>query len=109
MFKKKHRLSKTKDVKRAVVKGRNFFSPVLTVKCYFSEKKRFTVVVSTKVSKKAVVRNRIKRIIREFLRKNMGKIKTGDYAILIKPKAVQIPESELLENLEITLKKGRLL
>ena len=64
MFAKKHRLAKTTDVKKAFAQGRAFFNPFFTIKFLthtIRAEPRFTVVVSTKVSKRAVPRNRIKK------------------------------------------------
>ncbi|MCL5775306.1 MAG: ribonuclease P protein component [Patescibacteria group bacterium] len=98
MFKKEHRLAKTKDVKAAFEQGRGFFNPLFSVRRAFekAERKRFTVVVSTKVSKNATVRNRIKRLVREFIRLNMSSLKLGDYIISVKPKALSFKEDEML-------------
>lgn len=58
----------------------------------------FGFIISTKISKKAVVRNRIKRIISEVIRKNLKKIKKGmDVVFLVKPSAAKI-DKETLEN-----------
>lgn len=56
----------------------------------------FGFIVSTKISKKAVVRNRIKRIIAEVVRKRLNEIKRGlDVVFLIKPSAVKISKEDL--------------
>lgn len=56
----------------------------------------FGFIISTKISKKAVVRNRIKRIIAEVIRKRLREIKRGlDVVFLIKPAAVKIDKEEL--------------
>lgn len=58
---------------------------------------RFGFVISTKISKLAVVRNKIKRTMSEVVRKNIKKIKNGyDVVFLIKPSAVKT-EKEMLE------------
>jgi ribonuclease P protein component len=100
MLSKNHRLAKTKDVQLAFVKGRGFFNPYFTVKFLKNkgENKRFTVVVSTKVSKQAVKRNRIKRVIREFVRINMADFVPGDYAIVAKPAAQTLRNPDILDN-----------
>ncbi len=91
MLSKPHRLAKTRDVKMAFARGRGFFNPLYTVKFLRNplSQSRFTVVVSTKVSKKAVVRNRIKRVLREFIRLNLKSFVQGDYAIIVKPVATK--------------------
>jgi ribonuclease P protein component len=99
MLKKQHRLAKTEDVKNTVRAGRSFFNPLFTVKVNRrgGVLPRFTVVVSTKVSKKAVVRNRIKRVLREEIRTRLADFPAGDYAVLVKPKAATVEAAELRE------------
>jgi len=111
MLNKKHRLAKTKDVELVFARGRSFFNPLVSVKFFRNdrEKKRFTVVVSTKVSKKAVSRNRLKRILREFVRLRLDKFLPGDYAIVVRPAAAKTEEKVLLQELEKLFKKGGLL
>jgi len=58
---------------------------------------RFGFIISTKISKLAVVRNKIKRIMSEVIRKNLKKLKSGyDVLFLIKTSIVKI-EKETLE------------
>ena len=91
MFAKKFRLAKSADVQKVFGRGRAFFNPLLTVKFLGRQDgmPRVAVIVSTKVAKSAVRRNRIKRVLRELLRTNIGKLKAGDYAIVVKPLAAQ--------------------
>jgi len=110
MLKKQHRLAKTKDINLAFARGRGFFNTLITIK-YLSKnsgESRFTVVVSTKVSKRAVRRNRLKRILREFIRLNLSSFKLGDYAILLRPKAAAVEEKNLLESFKQLLKNSKL-
>jgi len=56
----------------------------------------FGFIISTKISKKAVVRNRIKRIIAEAIRARLSEIKRGlDVVFLIKPYVLKIDKIEL--------------
>ncbi|MBI2103813.1 ribonuclease P protein component [Candidatus Woesebacteria bacterium] len=79
---------------------------------------RSAIVVSTKVSKKATVRNRIKRIIRSFITRNLinkggpahnasSIADAGGYDILILTKATILDKSyeEVVEDLSNILKK----
>ena len=109
MFPKHLRLAKTKDVKAVFARGRTFFSPLVNVKFSQAGQKRLTVVVSTKVSKKAVARNRLKRIVREFLRKNLASLANGDYAVILKPRAAAVPEAQLIDSLRGLLKANQAL
>src|ERR1051326_1771659 len=95
MFPKKYRLAKTKDVKATFAQGRTFFNPFLTIKFRPAQHYRFTVVVSTKVAKKAVVRNRLKRIISEDLKQHMTAVRPGDYAIILKNRAAMVEEKDV--------------
>lgn len=85
MLKKTFRLSSSKDIRLTSLRGRSFFSPFFVVKFVSTEySPRFTVIVSTKVSKRAVERNRIKRIVRETLRQSLAQFRAGDYVIIAK-------------------------
>ncbi len=94
MLKKVNRLAKSKDIQKAFARGRTFFNPLFTLKALPSVgEKRFTVVISTKVYKKAVARNRLKRLIREHVRKNLDKFRPGNYVIITKPLVARKMES----------------
>lgn len=106
MFSKTNRLAKDKDIAAAFARGRGFFNPFFTIK-YLPKigEKRFTVVVSTKVLKKATARNRLKRLLREYLRKNLFKFRDGHYLIIVKPKISRLPETQKVSSfLEICAK-----
>ncbi len=106
MLKKTNRLSKSKDIKTAFARGRSFFNPFFTIKFFAQpQNQRFTVVVSTKVFKKAVARNRLKRLLREYLRKNLAGLKKGYYVIIAKPKAADLKGAETLGLFAQVLKK----
>lgn len=72
---------------------------------------RFTVVVGTKVSKKAVVRNKIKRQIRAIIYKQLPKFKPGfDLMFMVKKEAVGKTGNDFeTEILRILSQKTRLL
>jgi ribonuclease P protein component len=104
MLSQKHRLSKSADVKKTTARGRSFFNPYFVLKTVpGNESARITVVVSVKVSKRAVDRNRLKRVIRETIRPDIQNFKPGNYAILVKPAAMKITSSELREQVAKSL------
>lgn len=108
MLHKKNRLVKADDIQQVFTRGRSFFNPFFTIKFLNGgTQKLFTVVVSTKVFKKAVARNRLKRLIREELRKNLGSFKTGSYLIIAKPKLKSLQETEVLKSFSELWKKIR--
>ena len=73
MFAKKYRISKDSDFNKIFRNGKSFYGDFFMVKVLKNdlEFNRFAVVVSKKVSLKAVVRNKIKRKLREVLKKNV--------------------------------------
>ncbi len=113
MFAKQNRLAKDRDVQAAYRAGRTFFTPLFTIKYLktreISQSSRFTVVVSTKVAKQAVKRNRIKRIVREFLRIRVGGLLPGDYMFIARPVAGRATSGELRAAAEEGLKRNKLL
>lgn len=98
MLSQKHRLSKSADVIKTTARGRSFFNPFFVLKTVpGKEPAKLTVVASVKVSKRAVDRNRLKRIIRETVRQHITKFKPGNYAVLVKKSALKITSAELRE------------
>lgn len=112
MFAKRNRLAKDRDVKTVLKAGRSFFDPFFTIKYLrvnSPTNTRCTVVVSTKVAKQAVKRNRIKRVIRDFLRRYLQDLATGDYMVIVRPVVVKHEASEIRNRLGQVLVRNRLL
>lgn len=112
MLPKEYRLIKEKDFKRIHNLGQSFFSAHFRLKSLANklEISRFAVVVSTKVSKKATSRNRLKRRLREIIRLNKDKIKTGfDILVFTNNKALALDYQQLEEDLLKILAKAKLL
>lgn len=106
MFKRANRLAKDKDIKRVFGKGRGLFTPLFSLKYIKTAGvPRFAIVISTKVSKKATVRNRLRRILRERIRKELGRIQAADYAIVLKPSAAKCGEQDLIDRVKEALPK----
>ncbi len=84
------------------MRGRSFFNPffILKYKTGTEPETRFGFIVSTKVSKKAVERNRIKRAVREQIRAIFAEFRSGDYVIIVKRKAVGISGKELRDSVK---------
>ena len=79
MLPPKNRLKKKSDFERVFKKGTGYKDDSLILKTLKNnlETSRFGFIVSKKISNKAVVRNKIRRILREIIKKNLPKIKTG--------------------------------
>lgn len=70
---------------------------------------RFAVVISSKVSAKAIVRNKIRRRAQAVLRNSIPKVKTGfDIIILARPKVKDQNFIQLEDSLMELLKKANL-
>ena len=112
MLPRKHRLTADKDVTRVLRKGRAVFTNLLTIKALANDVGvvRTAVIVSTKVHKRAVKRNLIKRRVRELLRGLIPDFKASvDMVIMAQPEAVGRSQADLGEALEYCLKKLGLL
>jgi ribonuclease P protein component len=101
MFAKKNRLGKTSDVQKTFAVGRGFFNPYFSLRfvAKAAAPARITVVVSTKVAKRAVVRNKIKRVVREQIRLRLAQMRSGDYAIVARPAASKLAKPEIKEQI----------
>ncbi len=85
MLPRKNRLKKEKEIKRALA-GKIFSkSALLICKAAANElgSARFCFVVSKKISNKAVVRNKVKRRLREAIKALLPRIKHGFDCVLI--------------------------
>lgn len=111
MLPRKQRLVREADFRRVYQKGATAFSPSIILKAVPNglPESRFGIVVSLKVSKKAVDRNRIKRQIGEAIRLILAKIKTGRDILLIVKKGQNIDNyDEINYNIEQLFRKTKL-
>ena len=85
MLAQKNRLRGKKDFERVLRKGKGLKEDFLILKMVKnnSSQNRFGFIVGTKISKKAVLRNKLKRRLRELVRGKIEKIKKGFDIILI--------------------------
>lgn len=85
MFKKENRLTKQKEFDNVFQNGISSFDKTIGIKTTPNNLKinRFGVIVSSKVSKKAVERNKIKRRLREVIKKYQQDIKSGFDVVVV--------------------------
>ena len=85
MLKKANRINKDKEFDRAFKTGQPFYTKVFGIKAVDNglEIIRLGILVSTKVSKKAVIRNKIKRQIKEIIQKEIPDLKPGKALVFI--------------------------
>lgn len=110
MLKKVNRLGKTKDIRRTTMHGRSFFNPNFVIKYHPGQPgaSRFTVIITIRVSKKAVVRNKIKRLIRETIRTSLKRFRAGDYAIIVRSSITKLEPRDIPDLFLSAMKRNRL-
>jgi len=113
MLDKKNCLKKKKDFQKVIKQGKKIEKDFLVLK--FSENalkdvSRIGFIVSQKISKKAYLRNKIKRRLREIIKDNLDNLKPGYDLIFFTKKAIK--EKDFLEIEKIVkqiLKQAKLL
>lgn len=98
MLEKNLRIRKQKDFDFLYKKGKRIKSKFFNI-IFIPNNigfNRFAFIVSAKVDKKAVARNKLKRRMREIIRANYNKIKTSfDFIIIALPQAARVDFNEL--------------
>ncbi len=110
MLKKDQRLRKTKEIEGVFAIGRSCYLGGLGMKVVINklEVSRFTVLVSKKVSKRAVDRNKLKRRIREILKKDLENLIPCDIIVICQPQAIELELVDLKHNIKGILNKLKL-
>lgn len=88
MLKKENRIRLDKEFDRVFKAGQSFYGKEIGFKIAKNNLalSRFGILINTKVSKKAVVRNKIKRQIRAIIERNLENISGGyDLVIIVFP------------------------
>ncbi len=116
---KTHRLRDRKNYRAVYEQGIRRYSPHLTLIALSNESQadalsspetKIGISISKKVSKKAVVRNRLKRQIKSVIRTNLPWIKPGwKIVIVVKPKAIECKYEHFLRELEELLKQTKII
>jgi ribonuclease P protein component len=112
MLPNENRLRKEKEVELVFKTGRSVFDLVCGFKFLRNNLSvsRFAILVGTKVSKSAVKRNRVRRQIREIIRLNLPKIKSGfDFLFIVRPEAKDKKYQDLEKIIIDGLKRARLM
>jgi ribonuclease P protein component len=111
MLAKKYRLVKERDFKRVNSKGLSFFSTLFRLRLLKNSElfNRFAVVVTTRLSKKATKRNRLRRQLTEIIRLHQAELKTGyDAVLMVKTDALKKDYEELEQDFLYLVKKAKL-
>lgn len=101
---RKHRLGK-KDLDRLFKRGKTVKNSFFFVRFLKNslEYGRMAIIVPAKTLKKAVVRNRLKRIITDAMRTGHILEKSYDFALVITADIVGKPVKEIKRNIEQTI------
>jgi len=85
MLKKDSRIGKNKEFDRAFKLGQSFYGKFLSAKIVDNNlgRLRLGVLVSTKISKKAPIRNLVKRRIRSALRQSVVSLEDGKDVVIV--------------------------
>jgi len=109
---KLHRLKKNNDIGKVLKQGKKFTENFLIIKTLPNdlEETRFAFIISKKFSKKAVVRNRIRRQVSEVIKDNLKAIKEGiDVVVLSIPGSQERSSEEIKGTVSRLLVKANLI
>jgi ribonuclease P protein component len=88
-------------------KGHRAATPVLALHFLPDDRPaRIGFAVSRKVDTRAVIRNRIKRVIRDYFRRHRSAIATGAYVVVARPPAARASGAELTAAFEQALRQA---
>lgn len=106
-----HRLRKDSDIKTLFAKGKGVFDSTCGIKYRVNglPVARIAIVVGKTVSKNAVVRNRVRRRLREIMRARLPRIKPGfDLVLIARAAAIRKTFVELETTMDGVLRRSRL-
>lgn len=85
MLEKKNRINLNKEFDRAFKTGQSFYAKVFSLKSVDNNLNitRFGLLVGLRVSKKAVIRNKLKRQIRSIISQELPSLKDGKDIVIV--------------------------
>ncbi len=113
MLKAKNRINKKKEIDEffgksfKLKKGLSASDPFFVIKVLRGDKTNFRlgIIINTKVDNRAVVRNRLKRQIREIFKEKITTLAGFDVLVVVQPKAKTLEFDQIKGNLETLLKR----
>lgn len=108
MLEKKNRICLNKEFDRVFTAGQSFYAKEFGIKSTDNklDLTRMGLLVGLKISKKAVIRNKLKRQIRSIISQEMPLIKSGkDIVVIALPPIINIKFSDLKISVASGLKK----
>lgn len=98
MLKKDHRLTKQKEIDNVFKKGKGSYNDCIGIKAVKNKERfnRIAIIVSLKVSKKAVIRNKLKRRVAHVLKEYIPEFQENyDIVSIVLPPAKEVNYREL--------------
>ncbi len=107
MLPKINRLTKKRDIERVFNNGKAFKEGNLFLKTLKNnlDISRFVFIVGKKTSTKAVLRNKIRRKLREVVRLNLGQLEKGLDIVFIANKELKEKDFQELQEIVLTAAK----
>ena len=106
-FPRRYRLGDNKNYRYVYRRGKSFPSRNLVLIYLKGREQKFGFSVSSKVGN-AVTRNRIRRCMREDVRKMRTELKCGKYIFIARPALKTVPHEELSRELRSLLARAKL-
>ena len=106
-FARRFRLGDNKNYRYVYRRGKSYPSRNLVLIHLKGKEQRFGFSVSSKVGN-AVTRNRIRRCMREDVRKMRTQLKCGKYIFVARPALKSVPHAELTKEMHSVLSRARL-
>ena len=112
MLPKENRLKLKRDFEKVFKQGKGYKQDCLFMKIVANGlgQVRFGFIVSKKISNKAVVRNKIKRQLREIIRNQLNQIKQGIDIVIVTLPGIENQEfQEIQKTIDVLFKKSKIL
>ena len=107
-FSRRYRLGDNKNYRYVYRRGKSFPSRNLVLIYLKGREQKFGFSVSSKVGN-AVTRNRIRRCMREDVRKMRTELKCGKYIFIARPALKSVPHAELTREMQSLLTRAKLI
>ena len=107
-FARRFRLGDNKNYRYVYRRGKSYPSRNLVLIYLKGKEQRFGFSVSSKVGN-AVTRNRIRRCMREDVRKMRTQLKCGKYIFVARPALKSVPHAELTREMQSLLSRAKLI
>ena len=107
-FARRYRLGDNKNYRYVYRRGKSFPSRNLVLIYLKGREQKFGFSVSGKVGN-AVTRNRIRRFMREDVRRMRTKLKCGKYIFIARPALKTVPHAELTREMQSLLQRAKLI